>query len=147
MKRIKQQSTKPKEYLYQLWNIDKEIQQKLEVLERAKAQIGIRAQPDPEQNAGRSGSVSDPVFNYVAKITRLEKQLDQMTDHYIDLKAKIIGQIDGMDNRVFRMLLTARYVLMMDWKDVADSIGYSEAQTYRIHGRALQDFYQMYLKR
>ena len=134
-----------KEYLRQLWNLDREIEIKYRVLEGVKAQIGIRAMPDQGQNAGKSGSASDPVFEYVAKVTKLEKQLDKKIDRFIGLKAKIISQIDGMESRTFRNILTCRYVLMMGWEQVAENVGFDVRHCTRLHGKALQDFARRYL--
>lgn len=136
-----------KEYLYRLWNLDREIEIKYRELEKLRAQVGIKAQPDPDQNVGHSGNTSDPVFDYVAKVTQMENQLNRKIDMMINLKKKITGQIDGMDNRTFRNILTCRYVLMMGWKEVADSCGYSTQHIYRMHGKALQEFTKLYLKR
>lgn len=143
---MKYQQNNPKEYLYQIWNLDREIEIKYRELEKVRSQIGIKPQPDPDTNVGHSTSISDPVFDYIAKVTKLEAQLDKKIDRLIDLKTKIIGQIDGMDNRTYRNILTCRYVLMQTWDEVAESVGYERRQCIRLHGRALQEFAQLYLR-
>lgn len=135
-----------KEYLRQLWNLDREIEIKYRELEELRAQVGIKAQPDPNENVGHSGNVSDPVSDVAVRIVQMEHRINRKIDRLINLKRKISDQIDGMENRNYRMILTCRYVLMQTWDDVADSIGYSVQNCYIIHGKALQEFYNQYLK-
>lgn len=135
-----------KEYLRQLWNLDREIEIKYRELEELRAQIGIKAQPDPNENVGHSGNTSDPVSDMAVRIVQMEHRINRKIDRLINLKRKITEQIDGMENRNYRMILTCRYVLMQTWDDVADSVGYSIQNCYIIHGKALQEFYNQYLK-
>lgn len=135
-----------KEYLRQLWNLDREIEIKYRELEELRAQIGIKAQPDPNENVGHSGNTSDPVSDIAVRIVQMEHRINRKIDRLINLKRKISEQIDGMENRNYRMILTCRYVLMQTWDDVADSVGYSIQNCYIIHGKALQEFYNQYLK-
>ena len=135
-----------KEYLRQLWNLDREIEIKYRELEELRAQVGIKAQPDPNENVGHSGNVSDPVSDVAVRIVQMENRINRKIDRLINLKRKISDQIDGMENRNYRMILTCRYVLMQTWDDVADSVGYSIQNCYIIHGKALQEFYNQYLK-
>lgn len=135
-----------KEYLRQLWCLDKEIEIKYRELEELRAQIGIKAQPDPNENVGHSGNVTDPVSDIAVKIVQMEKRINRKIDKLISMKQKITAQIDGMENRNSRMILTCRYVLMQNWDDVADSLGYSVQNCYILHGRALREFQNMYMK-
>lgn len=135
-----------KEYLRQLWNLDREIEIKYRELEELRAQIGIKAQPDPNENVGHSGNTSDPVSDIAVRIVQMEHRINRKIDRLINLKRKITEQIDGMENRNYRMILTCRYVLMQTWDDVSESVGYSVQNCYIIHGKALQEFYNQYLK-
>ena len=134
-----------KEYLRQLWNLDREIEIKYRELEELRAQVGIKAQPDPNENVGHSGSTSDPVSDIAVRIVQMEHRINRKIDRLINLKRKITAQIDGMENRNYRMVLTCRYVLMQTWDDVAESVGYERRQCIRIHGMALQEFARKYL--
>ena len=134
-----------KEYLRQLWNLDREIEIKYRELEELRAQVGIKAQPDPTDNVGHSGNTSDPVSDIAVRIVQMEHRINRKIDRLINLKRKITAQIDGMENRNYRMVLTCRYVLMQTWDDVAESVGYERRQCIRIHGMALQEFARKYL--
>lgn len=135
-----------KEYLRQLWNLDREIEIKYRELEELRAQIGIKAKPDPNENVGHSGNTSDPVSDIAVRIVQMEHRINRKINRLINLKRKITEQIDGMENRTYRMILTCRYVLMQTWDDVSESVGYSVQNCYIIHGKALQEFYNQYLK-
>ena len=134
-----------KEYLYQIWNLDREIEIKYRALEAARAQIGVMPrQADPDA-VSHPDVISDPTFCYVKKVMKLEAQLNKKIERLITLKSRIISQIDGMDNRTYRNILTCRYVLMQSWDKVAESCGYSVQHIYRMHGKALREFSRLYL--
>lgn len=134
------------EYLRQLWNLDREIEIKYRELEKLRAQIGIRQMPDNQDRVVGSGCPQDQVADTVIKIVQMEERLNRSIDKLIDLKAKVTRQIDGMENRTYRNLLTCRYVLMQSWEEVAETVGYSVQNCYIIREKALQEFYRLYLK-
>lgn len=133
-----------KEYLRQLWQLDREINIKYQELEHLRASIGIRAMRQGDVVV--SGETSDPVADTVTKIISMEEYINRKIDKLIDLRRKITDQIDGMESRTFRNILTCRYVLMQNWNQISETMGYAVQHCYRIHGRALQEFYRLYLK-
>ena len=136
-----------KEYLRQLKNINAEINVKYLELETLRAQVGIRAQPDPNENVGHSGNVTDPVSDIAVKIVEMEKYINRKIDRLINLRRKITTQIDGMENRNFRNLLICKYVLEMTWTKISETLNYNEDYCRKeLHSAALQTFYEMYLK-
>lgn len=135
-----------KEYLRQIWNIDREIEIKRQHLQKLQAEVGIKAMPDPNENVGHSGSPSDPVSDTAVKIAALEEQIQRKLNRMADLQLRISAQIDGMESRTFRNVLTCRYILMQNWDQVAESCGYSVQHVHRVHGKALQEFTRLYLR-
>ena len=133
-----------KEYLRQLWQLDREINIKYQELEQLRASIGIKAMN--REDVVNSGQTSDPVAETVTRIISMEEHINRKIDKLIDLRRKITDQIDGMDSRIFRNILICRYVLMQNWDDVAESVGYERRYCIKLHGRALQAFYNLYLK-
>ena len=132
-----------KEYLRQLWQLDREIDIKYRELEQLRASIGIRA--ISQGDVVNSGETSDPVAETVTRIISMEEHINRKIDKLIDLRRKITDQIDGMDSRTFRNILTCRYVLMQSWDQIAETMGYDVRHCTRLHGRALQEFSRMYL--
>jgi hypothetical protein len=133
-----------KKYLLQLWQLDREIDIKYRELEQLRASVGIKAMR--QGDAIKSGDTSDPVAETVTRIISMEEHINRKIDKLIDLRNIITGQIDGLDSRIFRNILTCRYVLMQSWDEVAESVGYERRYCIKLHGRALQTFYNQYLK-
>lgn len=136
-----------KEYLRQLKYLNAEIDTKYQELEQLRASIGIKAYVTDDIGGGRSSNISDPTADMAIKINALERYISRKIDRLINLRTKITKQIDGMDNQTYRTILICRYVLMQPWEDIADTMGYSTQNCYIIHGKALQEFYQKYLRK
>lgn len=134
-----------KEYLRQLWCLDRRIDIKCKELEKLRAEVGIRQMPDNQDRVTGSGCPQDHVADTVIRITQMEECLDKLIDRYVDLKKKIIEQIDGMENQTYQDILTCRYILMYTWEDVAKTMKYEVRHCTRLHGRALQAFAKQYM--
>ena len=80
-----------KEYLRQLWQLDREINIKYQELEHLRASIGIRAMRQGDVVV--SGETSDPVADTVTKIISMEEYINRKIDKLIDLRRKITDQI------------------------------------------------------
>lgn len=132
-----------KEYLRQLWQLDREVNIKYQELEQLRASIGIKAMN--REDVVNSGQTSDPVAETVIRIIAMEEHINRKIDKLIDLRRKITDQIDGMESRTFRNILTCRYVLMQNWNQISETMGYDVRHCTRLHGRALQEFSRLYL--
>ena len=51
---------------------------------------------------------------------------------------ELLQQIEKLQDKVEKEVLICRYIKMMEWIDVCDEIGYSWAQTLRIHRKAIE---------
>ena len=132
-----------KEYLRQLWQLDREVNIKYQELEQLRSSIGIKAMN--REDVVNSGQTSDPVAETVTRIIAMEEHINRKIDKLIDLRRKITDQIDGMESRTFRNILTCRYVLMQNWNQISETMGYDVRHCTRLHGRALQEFSRLYL--
>lgn len=134
-----------KEYLRQLWCLDRAIDIKYKELEKLRAEVGIRQMPDSQDRVVGSGYPQDHVADSVIQIMQMQDRVDQLIDRYLDLKAKITEQIEGMENQTYKDILICRYILMLTWEDVAKTMKYEVRHCTRLHGRALQDFSKRYM--
>lgn len=134
-----------KEYLRQLWSLDRAIDIKCKELSKLESEIGIRQMPDNQDRVVGSGYPQDHVADTVIQRMQMEEQIQRLLIKYNSLKLKIMDQIEGMENQTHKDILICRYILMMTWEDVAATMKYAERQCYRIHGRALQEFARLYL--
>jgi len=134
-----------KEYLGQIYRINVHIN----ILRRQKEdlrsqlyhgsggmQIKERVQTSPD---------GDPYIKLIAKIDTLDRKIDRELAKLTGIKDKITGQIRGLDDPKYSELLFDRYVMLMKWEDIADSIGYDLRWTHRLHGRALEAFRNKYI--
>ena len=133
-----------KEYLMQLWRLDRTIDIKRRELAKLEEEIGIPAMPDNQDRVIGSGYPQDPVADSTIQRIQMADHLQRLLRIYTSLKATISDQIEGMENETYRDILICRYILMMTWEDVARTMKYTDRQCYRIHGRALQEFDKLY---
>lgn len=53
-------------------------------------------------------------------------------------ESELLRQIERLQDKVEKEVLICRYIKTMEWIDVCDEIGYSWAQTHRIHRKAIE---------
>lgn len=82
----------------------------------------------------------DKIGSKMAKIDELEKNLDETIDKYVDLKNRIIGQIESMEDEITYNILFSRYIEKKQFELIAIDMGYSWRQIIRLHGNALRQF-------
>lgn len=134
-----------KEYLMQLWRLDRAIDIKRKELEKLQAEIGIPAMPDNQDRVIGSGYPHDPVVDPTIQRVQMAEHIQRLIRVYTNLKATISDQIEGMECDTYRDILICRYILMMTWEDVARTMKYDVRHCTRLHGRALQAFSKQYM--
>lgn len=93
----------------------------------------VQASPDP-----------DRLVALISKIDAKEKQIVRRIDALVDLKEKISGQIQKLQDPRYAELLHSRYVLCEKWEDIARGMHVDPRYVYKVHGRALMAFTEMY---
>ncbi|HFI0463806.1 TPA: DUF1492 domain-containing protein [Streptococcus suis] len=128
-----------KQYLMQVWHIDRDIQSRIEERENIlKTQIsGIDYSKDSVQEGQK---VFDDRY---MKYLQLRDEIDAKIDELIDLKREISRQIDCLDDKVSMIVLRERYINMKSWSQIASSFGTSERHVWRMHKIALIQFEKM----
>ena len=136
-----------KEYLSQLQDLEKEIDDQKEYIETLRESLtsigGMEMNPDKVQT---SGADKDKFANVIAKVLDAEQKLKEMEETFGLLKVQIAEQIHCMDDLTLKKLLKIRYI---DWKEhgtikkVAHVMGYSVDHTKRLHRDALFAFGEM----
>ena len=130
-----------KEYLQQLHKIDviinQRIQQKAELRERI---FGIGSLDYSKDRVQTSASGGASYERDIARIVDLEAEIDRMIDDYVDLKHKIIGEIQALKNSKYIEILYKRYVEGKRLEAVAVEMGYAFQYTVQLHGYALKEF-------
>lgn len=132
-----------KEYLNQIENSSRIIQNKLSEIYQLKAMacsIGVSCEKERVQTSGNKDILGDTV----SKIVDLEKEINILVDKYIQKRSHIISQIDSIGNMDYYNVLSLRYVLNNTFEEIAEKTNWSIRNVFNIHGRALQEFEKLY---
>ena len=127
-----------KEYLSQAMYIDQRINSKLEQVTRLRENVTnctamLSDMPRPDSpNKQRMEET-------ICKIVDLEREIYADIDRLVDLKAEARKAINAVSDPVQKLILELRYLCYKPWLEIAETIGYSEATVYRLHGEALKN--------
>ena len=136
-----------KEYLQQLERADVIIEQKMkEQADLEELSKCVRAIDYGKDRVASSGTGNAPFVNPVLKIVMLEQEINAEIDKYVDLKRKITGEIQSLQDPQFIKVLFKRYVEYKGFDKIAVELECSERNVYTIHGQALKDFTEKVLK-
>ena len=134
-----------KTYLQQISRLDRMINNKLSEIQQFRELARSVSAVKNEERVKISPNF-DKMGSTYCKIEKMEKELDDLIDTYVDKKNLIVSQIDGIDNETYYHILFARYVEKKTFEKIADEMTYSFRNTTRLHGRALQEFEKKYGK-
>lgn len=136
-----------KEYLQQLERADVIIEQKMkEQADLEELSKCVWAIDYGKDRVSSSGTGDAPFVNPVLKIVMLEQEINAEIDKYVDLKRKITGEIQSLQDPQFIKVLFKRYVEYKGFDKIAVELECSERNVYTIHGQALKDFTEKVLK-
>jgi hypothetical protein len=80
--------------------------------------------------------ISRKVENQALKLSEKADALREAEAAAIEVRQEIFKTVMRVPDEKGSVLYE-RYVLLKDWRDVADSVGYSEAHTYELHRQGL----------
>ena len=127
-----------KEYLKQIENMNRYIEQLLSEVEELRAlSQSLSGTQFGERIKGGNKNNEATFVNYIIKINDLEAKINQEIDKFVDLKSTIIKAIDELENLEERMVLRARYISGKSWDDIYDQLNRSKSATHRVHASAL----------
>ncbi len=127
-----------KEYLSQIKKADWRIEQKRQEIKRLTEQATSTTK---EIKASiRSQGVKDKLGDIVVKLADLKKIYTAELNNLVELKEKIIREIEQLEDSRYSLLLYLRYVSHKDWGEIAKEMNYSERGIYKLHGHALLKF-------
>lgn len=135
-----------KEYLQQLHKltvtIEQRKQEKADLRESLYNISGIDYSKERIRGSSPAGSNHERVM---VKLIELENKIDILIGEQIELKDKIIGQIHELDNPNQINVLYKRYVLFEKIEQIADDLGFSYRNIYRLHDHGLDAFEKIHL--
>lgn len=132
-----------KDYLGQIKKIDCLINNKLDEIYRLRSLVTSITISSDKENIKKS-SDQDKLGNAIAKIVDLERETDELIDHFISRRKHIIAQIDAMDNLPFYNVLSLRFVSGLTIEAIAKKTKYSVDSVKRIQRDAIKAFEKIY---
>ena len=127
----------PKEFLQQIRSADRLIDSKLKQLEclrdettRTSSMISDMPRSD-SPNLQRMEST-------IVKLLDLEAEINADIDQLVDMKRVARDAINALSNADQRLVLELRYLCYKTWPWIADELGFSISNVYRLHDNALK---------
>ena len=127
-----------KEYLYQAYRLDQQINSKLEQVARLK-HMAMQATGRFQAERISGTPQHSPMEDAVTKLVDLEYEINEDIDRLVDLKREMAGLIAKISNPSHRVLLELRYFGGNTWEDISSKMSYDLSWVCRLHGRALQE--------
>ena len=135
-----------KEYLQQLWYIDRELDEKARQIEYLRTKAENCSQADPSGMPKGAGG-KDKISDIVIRMVDLQTYISIRWDDLVDLREKITRQINGLKNPRSRIVLEARYLRKKEersWNILERDLNYEKSSLLRIHRKALREFERRY---
>lgn len=135
-----------KEYLQQLWYIDRELDEKARQIEYLRAKAENCSQADPSGMPKGAGG-KDKISDIVIRMVDLQTYISIRWDDLVNLREKITRQINGLKNPRSRIVLEARYLRKKEersWNILERDLNYEKSSLLRIHRKALREFERRY---
>lgn len=131
------QSLSADEYLKQygkVLDLIKRKQAEAEAIIEALELVGINYERDKVQT-----SLSDRMANVFAKADLMYKAIEKDIERLLDIHKEICEVIEKVSDNRLRRVLTLRYINLMSWEDVADTMYLSRSRIHYLKREALQE--------
>lgn len=137
---------KTKEYLSQVHVLDKKIEQRFnDAEEMFQLAFGLKSQ-DYSGERVQTSPDPDRQLNLIRRYIEIEQEANRMLIQFMDLRHKIVSEIQELEDTRMVELLYLRYVRYMRLEEIADTMRKTDGEPYsydhirRLHGLALQEF-------
>lgn len=128
-----------KEYLSQAFSINKRIDSKLEQAISLRS-LAMKVTTTFGEDKVKSTRKQSPMEEALIKLIDLENEINEEIDKFIDFKRKLAKEVSVLENENYKMILELRYIALMKWEDIAETMDYDLRWVYKIHGKALKEF-------
>ena len=128
-----------KQYLMQIKLADIRINNKIAEKQQLYS-MATKVTSTWSQDKTGGNQATDKIGNMVAKIADIEAEINRMIDEYVDLKNRIIHQIEQIEDERYYNILHKRYVQYKDFSVIASDMCYEYKSIINLHGNALKEF-------
>jgi len=125
-----------KEYLSQAWYLDKRIKTKERQLDWLRSHA-VYVSPKLAEVPKAPSIRRSPVEEAVVRITELETEINTSIANLMMLKQEIGKAIRVVNNMECETLLEMRYLIFLNWEQIASQLDYSQDYIYHLHRKAL----------
>lgn len=127
-----------KQYLLQVKLLDEKIQANKEALDALKAKLtNITSKFDDVKVQSSNQANFDETL---ADVIDTESKLTRDMCKYINLKYKILNEINAMEDNTLSVILFKRYILGKSLNQIAKELNYSYDHLRHLHLKALREF-------
>lgn len=128
-----------KSYLQQIKRCDIKIDNGVEELARLNA-LATRVTSAMSGDVVSRTRNTDTLGDTVAKIIKLQEELNREVDRYVDLKREANELLSKLESPIYYQILHSRYILYKTWEQIACDMDFTYQWVCELHGRALQEF-------
>lgn len=129
-----------KEYLQQIGRLEHRIIRLRDSLDTIRSQMsGVRS-PSYDANKVQTSARDDRMLMLISRFEDTEAKLIEAISESIRARAKILDEIDEIEDDNQKQVLYYRYVKHLKWDAIADEMHYTRRRIEQIHGNALQSF-------
>lgn len=135
-----------KDYLKQVRlldiKIDQRIREKESLRDRAMSVSAVRTDGDKVQSSANRETFE----RLITKVADMESEIDNMIDRFVDLKHKVIGEIQSLEDHRYVEVLYLKYIEYMRLEEVSCTMKKTNGDSYSyehirwLHGEALKEF-------
>ena len=127
-----------KEYLSQIRLLDIRIGQRIEELNEMRARVSILTGIDYSKD--RIQVMPSTGNKQIEELVDFENTLLDMIQRETELKHRVIGEIQELNNPIYVDLLFRRYVECSSFEKIACDMSYAYNYVCTLHGEALKEF-------
>lgn len=128
----------PKEYLYQLKDVDNLISTYQEEADMLMTRLTSTTQRIKEVNV--ISSQKNQFDDTIAKVLDLRNEINAQIDKYVDIKAEARKIVEKIQPLKYQTVLIKYYFQNKTFEQTAVEMGKSYQWVCELHGRALQEF-------
>ena len=127
-----------KQWLEQVRKLDELINAKLAERDHLKAlATDISPRPMDGMPFDNTGTVSHRMENAGINLIMLANEIDRLIDQYVDHKKQVVETLEKLPEKEYGVL-HRYYIRYMTWEQVAEDLGCSTVQVWRIKKKGLK---------
>lgn len=132
----------PKEYLSQAMLIDDRIKCNLNMMSELRS--SLFNSPGKFKEDRIQTSLKYDFTDTIDKIVDLDNSINKDIDSLIEMKSKILSEINAIDSEINKIILKERYISGKSLIEISSEYNYEYSYVRKCHGWALEEFKKIY---